>query len=153
MRVLNPPLHRNDNALDFAKTTGYLIIKIYQLNRHTRHTGRDCRYPEHREVNLDCPPWRLDAFGTSMSLTLRAAKPCKSAVLPICPAIPAGMTNMASITNWLNNLANQNWLIMKFKHYPTTGHLPLSSITFLTAIIKPKPINAPGGRMASRKPP
>ena len=27
-----------------------------------------------------------------MSLTLRAAKPCKSAVLPICPAIPAGMT-------------------------------------------------------------
>ncbi len=33
------------------------------------------RYPEHREVNLDCPPWLLDAFGTSMSLTLRAAKP------------------------------------------------------------------------------
>ena len=27
-----------------------------------------------------------------MSLTLRAAEPCKSAVLPICPAIPAGMT-------------------------------------------------------------
>ena len=27
-----------------------------------------------------------------MSPTLRAAKPCKSVVLPICPAIPAGMT-------------------------------------------------------------
>ena len=24
-----------------------------------RHTGRDCRYPEHREVNVDCPPWQL----------------------------------------------------------------------------------------------
>ena len=24
-----------------------------------RHTGRDCRYPEHREVNLVCPPWQL----------------------------------------------------------------------------------------------
>jgi len=22
-------------------------------------TGRDCRYPEHREVNLVCPPWQL----------------------------------------------------------------------------------------------
>ena len=40
-----------------------------------------------------CPPWLLDAFGTSVSRTLRAAKPCKSAVLPICPAIPAGMTD------------------------------------------------------------
>ncbi len=29
-----------------------------------------------------------------MSLTLRAAEPCKSAVLPICPAIPAGMTGL-----------------------------------------------------------
>ena len=25
----------------------------------SRHTGRDCRYPEHREVNGDCPPWPL----------------------------------------------------------------------------------------------
>ena len=25
----------------------------------SRHTGRDCRYPEHREVNVDCPPWPL----------------------------------------------------------------------------------------------
>ena len=24
-----------------------------------RHTGRDCRYPEHREVNVGRPPWRL----------------------------------------------------------------------------------------------
>ena len=24
-----------------------------------RHTGRDCRYPEHREVNVGHPPWRL----------------------------------------------------------------------------------------------
>jgi len=30
----------------------------------------------------------LDACGTSMSRTLRAAKPCKSAVLPICPGNP-----------------------------------------------------------------
>ena len=28
----------------------------------------------------------LDAFGTSLSRTLWAAEPCKSAVLPICPA-------------------------------------------------------------------
>ena len=33
---------------------GKLFIK-------SRHTGRDCRYPEHREVNLACPPWRLDS--------------------------------------------------------------------------------------------
>ncbi len=29
-----------------------------------RHSGRDCRNPEHREVNLrvgNCPPWRLDS--------------------------------------------------------------------------------------------
>jgi len=25
----------------------------------SRHTGMDCRYPEHREVNLVCPPWPL----------------------------------------------------------------------------------------------
>ena len=25
----------------------------------SRHTGRDCRYPEHREVNLVRPPWPL----------------------------------------------------------------------------------------------
>ncbi|MCX7108717.1 MAG: hypothetical protein NTX45_01050, partial [Proteobacteria bacterium] len=25
----------------------------------SRHTGMDCRYPEHREVNLVCPPWHL----------------------------------------------------------------------------------------------
>ena len=30
--------------------------------------------------------------GQSLSLTLRAAKLCKSAILPICPAIHAGMT-------------------------------------------------------------
>ncbi len=24
-----------------------------------RHTGRDCRYPEHREVDVDRPPWLL----------------------------------------------------------------------------------------------
>ena len=28
----------------------------------SRHTGRDCRYPEHREVNVDCLPWPL-GFG------------------------------------------------------------------------------------------
>ena len=27
-------------------------------------------------------------------ICIRAAKPCKSAVLPICPAIPAGMTGL-----------------------------------------------------------
>ena len=26
-----------------------------ELSRHSR----ECRYPEHREVNADCPPWRL----------------------------------------------------------------------------------------------
>jgi len=25
----------------------------------SRHTGMDCRYPGHREVNLVCPPWPL----------------------------------------------------------------------------------------------
>ncbi len=25
----------------------------------SRHTGRECRYPEHRDVNGDCPPWQL----------------------------------------------------------------------------------------------
>ena len=25
----------------------------------SRHTGMDCRYPEHRDVKLDCPPWLL----------------------------------------------------------------------------------------------
>ncbi len=25
----------------------------------SRHTGMDCRYPEHRDVNLVCPPWLL----------------------------------------------------------------------------------------------
>ncbi len=24
-----------------------------------RHTGRECRYPEYREVNLAYPPWHL----------------------------------------------------------------------------------------------
>lgn len=32
------------------------------------------------------PSIALGAFGTSLSRTLRAAEPCKSAVLPICPA-------------------------------------------------------------------
>ena len=30
--------------------------------------------------------------GQSLSLTLRAAKLCKSSILPICPAVDAGMT-------------------------------------------------------------
>ena len=47
-------------ATDFQSTT-YLISKLFQLNSKHRHTGRDCRYPEHREVNLDCPPWLLDS--------------------------------------------------------------------------------------------
>ena len=38
----------------------------------------------------------LDAFGTSLFLTLRAAKLCKSAILPICPAIHSGMTALKS---------------------------------------------------------
>ena len=43
-------------------------------------------------TNVELPSMALDAFGTSLSRTLRAAKPCKSAILPICPAIPSEMT-------------------------------------------------------------
>ena len=43
-------------VLDFiVPTVSVTAIKL------SRHTGRDCRYPEHREVNLACPPWRLDS--------------------------------------------------------------------------------------------
>ena len=54
--------HRPARAIpveDWAK----LVLDRPQPNPNTvelcRHTGRDCRYPEHREVNLACPPWRL----------------------------------------------------------------------------------------------
>gem|GEM_PF-3370477 len=55
------PCHRQTSTI-----SSYLIRKILQLNRHVRHTGRESearvrRYPEHREVNLDCPPWLLDS--------------------------------------------------------------------------------------------
>ena len=46
----------------------------------SRHTGMDCRYPEHREVNLARPPWPLGSgsprqndgfFLNLMAVTLR----------------------------------------------------------------------------------
>ena len=41
-------------VLDFiVPTVSVTAIKL------SRHTGRDCRYPEHREVNLARPPWPL----------------------------------------------------------------------------------------------
>jgi len=49
------------NLAPLREAKKYLIRKILQLNLNVRHTGRDCRYPEHREVNLDCPPWLLDS--------------------------------------------------------------------------------------------
>ena len=54
------PVRRSKNVPDYED------MKILQLNRTVRHTGRESearvrRYPEHREVNLDCPPWLLDS--------------------------------------------------------------------------------------------
>ena len=45
-------------VLSFQKTfiVPLLCVNAIKLNRHT---GMDCRYPEHREVNLACPPWPL----------------------------------------------------------------------------------------------
>ena len=39
----------------------------------SRHTGRDCRYPEHREVNLACPQWQLGS-----------GNPCRNAEENLC---------------------------------------------------------------------
>jgi len=35
------------------------LCKRVERECKDRHTGMDCRYPEHREVNLGHPPWRL----------------------------------------------------------------------------------------------
>ena len=44
----------------------------------SRHTGMDCRYPEHREVNLACHPWPLGSDipcrNDGFFLTLMAVK-------------------------------------------------------------------------------
>ncbi|GEM_PF-2144997 len=79
----------------------------YTQMLEARHSGRDCRNPVHRDVKLWAGNYQnqtlaqrrvaLHGFwmysGHPCPRTLRAAKPCKSAVLPICPAIPAGMTD------------------------------------------------------------
>ena len=41
------------NAVELAHPPNGNTVEL------SRHTGRDCRYPEHREVNVDCPPWPL----------------------------------------------------------------------------------------------
>ena len=46
----------NANALDRPHPNHPPWGNAFELSRHT---GRDCRYPEHREVNVDCPPWPL----------------------------------------------------------------------------------------------
>ncbi len=45
-------------VLSFQKTfiVPLLCVNAIKLNRHT---GMDCRYPEHREVNLARPPWPI----------------------------------------------------------------------------------------------
>jgi hypothetical protein len=47
-------------------------------------------------VERVCHPWTMDTFDTSLYLTLRAARLCKSAVLPICPTSLIGMTALFS---------------------------------------------------------
>ena len=53
------------NAVKFTQA-GEIRLKVERIftpegntDEFSRHTGRDCRYPEHREVNLVCPPWQL----------------------------------------------------------------------------------------------
>ncbi|MGH8558764.1 MAG: hypothetical protein ACRESZ_15190 [Methylococcales bacterium] len=59
-----------------ATTTHATRAKIYPISKMFqpgRHTGRDCRYPEHMDVFDACHPWlpgsgnpcRNDAFWTS----------------------------------------------------------------------------------------
>ena len=69
-----------------------LISMLFQLTPKNRRSGMDRRNLGSMDGGVWWHPCNLDAFGTSVSLTLRAAKPCKSAILPICPAIHAGMT-------------------------------------------------------------
>ena len=60
-------------VLDYiVPTVSVTAIKL------SRHTGRDCRYPEHREVNLARPPWPLGSgipyWNDGVFLNLMAVK-------------------------------------------------------------------------------
>ena len=63
----------------------------------SRHTGRDCRYPEHREVNLVRPPWPLGSgipcrndgfFLNLMAVTLLRGNRYRFALRPIGAGAP-----------------------------------------------------------------
>ena len=57
-----------------------LTRKILQLNRHVRHTGRDCRYPEHREVNLP----GLPSMATGCIRDIHVPHPSGGEAVQIC---------------------------------------------------------------------
>ncbi len=40
---------------------GFTPIDLFILIKILRHTGRDCRYLGHMEVNIACHPWLLDS--------------------------------------------------------------------------------------------
>ncbi len=63
-----------------------------------------------------CHPWTLDAYGTSVSRTLRAAKPCKSAILPICPASMTGMAELFQTSAFVyNDDTDGGWATVRVK--------------------------------------
>jgi len=68
------------NAVELAHPPNGNTVEL------SRHTGRDCRYPEHREVNLACPPWRL---GSGNPCRNDEQKPV-STILPPNPLLQRG---------------------------------------------------------------
>ena len=57
---------------------GWFPSSCFTAIKLSRHTGRDCRYPEHREVNLARPPWPLGSgipyWNDGVFLNLMAVK-------------------------------------------------------------------------------
>ena len=55
--VFEAPASRRTAKQELARkgfpSRSFTAIKL------SRHTGMDCRYPEHRDVNLSRPPWHL----------------------------------------------------------------------------------------------
>jgi len=71
-------------ALGWFPSSCFTAIKL------SRHTGMDCRYPDHREVNLVCHPWHLCSgnpcrndvvFLNLMAVTLLLGNPCPCKLL------------------------------------------------------------------------
>ena len=91
-----------------------------------RHTGRDCRYPEHREVNVGRPPWRLgsgnpcrnDGQNLDLAALMAGVKGTKSRFSSVSPykiglffLVCMALCKGASASDWGDSVSE--WLDLK----------------------------------------